>query len=207
TFLVAVPSLVTAFTVAASLEHGARQQGGTGLFAWWGKLPHFDPRRWLFPYLFMGLVIFILGGLTGLINASYGMSALVHNTSWIPAHFHLTVAGPVFLAILGMSLYLSLGLLGKECASPRAALAVPYLWTLGVFTFSAGLFYGGIHGVPRRTNLGLSFLDPTSEAYRRDWVIGDSVGAVGGCLMGLAVVVFFYVLIRSLLAPRSEQAT
>ena len=52
-----------------------------GLFAWWGKLPHFDSRRWLFPYLFMGLVIFILGGLTGLINASYGMNAVVHNTS------------------------------------------------------------------------------------------------------------------------------
>jgi len=206
TFLVAVPSFATAFTVAASLEHGARQQGGTGLFAWWGKLPYFDPQRWLFPYLFMGLVIFILGGLTGLINASFNMNALVHNTSWIPAHFHLTVAGPVFLAILGMSLYLSVGLLGKPCASPRVALAVPYLWTLGVFTFSAGLFYGGLRGVPRRTNLGLSFLDSSSVAYRPDWVIGEYVGAVGGCLMGLAVVLYFYVLIRSLLAPRSEQA-
>ena len=206
TFLVAVPSFATAFTVAASLEHGARQQGGTGLFAWWSKLPHFDPQRWLFPYLFMGLVIFILGGLTGLINASYGMNAVVHNTSWIPAHFHLTVAGPVFLAILGMSLYLSVGLLGKPCASPRVAVAVPYVWTLGVFTFSAGLFYGGLRGVPRRTNLGLSFLDSSSVAYRPDWVIGEYVGAVGGCLMGLAVVLYFYVLIRSLLAPRSEQA-
>lgn len=206
TFLVAVPSLVTAFTVAASLEHGARQNGAKGLFAWWGRLPHFDPQRWLFPYLFLGLVIFILGGLTGLINASYGMNGVVHNTSWIPAHFHLTVAGPVFLAILGMSLYLSLGLAGKPCASPRAALAVPYLWTVGVFIFSAGLFYGGVHGVPRRTNLGMSFLDSTSNLYRQDWVIGEAVGAVGGCLMGLAVVLFFYVLVRSLLAARSEQA-
>ncbi|MGE5049620.1 MAG: cbb3-type cytochrome c oxidase subunit I, partial [Deltaproteobacteria bacterium] len=162
TFLVAVPSLVTAFTLAASLEHGARKNGGTGLFAWWGKLPHFDPARWLFPYLFMGLVIFLLGGVTGIVNASYGMASLVHNTAWIPAHFHLTVAGPVFLAILGTSLYLSAGLLGKSVAAPRLAVAVPYLWTLGTFTFSAGLFYGGLHGVPRRTNLGMSFMDPTS---------------------------------------------
>jgi len=205
TFLVAVPSLVTAFTLAASLEYGARQNGGRGLFAWWGKLPHFDKERWLFPYLFLGLVIFILGGITGIVNASYSMSSLVHNTSWIPAHFHLTVAGPVFLAILGMSLYLSLGLLGKKCAAPRMAVAVPYVWTLGVFIFSAGLFYGGLHGSPRRTNLGISFLDPTSNLYRPDWVIGEYLGAAGGIVMGLAVLLFFYVLVRSLASARSTQ--
>ncbi len=206
TFLVAVPSFATAFTLAASLEHGARNNGGTGLFAWWGKLPHFDPQRWLFPYLFLGLVIFILGGVTGIVNASYSMASLVHNTSWIPAHFHLTVGGPVFLAILGLSLYLVAGLSGKNVASPRVALAVPYLWLIGTFTFSAGLFYGGIHGVPRRTNLGMSYLDPTSDVYRRDWVAGEYVGAVGGCLMGLSVLLFFYALVRTLLAARSAQA-
>lgn len=206
TFLVAVPSLITAFTLAASLEHGARKNGGTGLFAWWGKLPHFDPARWLFPYLFMGLVIFILGGVTGIVNASYGMASLVHNTAWIPAHFHLTVAGPVFLAILGTSLYLSAGLLGKSVAAPRLAVAVPYLWTLGTFTFSAGLFYGGLHGVPRRTNLGMSFMDPTSDSFRPDWAAGETVGAVGGCLMGLSVALFFFVLVRTLVAARSQAA-
>jgi len=205
TFLVAVPSLVTAFTLAASLEYGARQNGGKGLFAWWGKLPHFDKERWLFPYLFLGLVIFILGGITGIVNASYSMSALVHNTSWIPAHFHLTVAGPVFLAILGMSLYLSLGLLGKKCAAPGMAVAVPYVWTIGVFIFSAGLFYGGLHGAPRRTNVGITFLDPTSNAYRPDWRIGEYLGAVGGILMGLAVLLFVYVLVRSLASAQSAQ--
>ncbi|HZX94786.1 MAG TPA: cbb3-type cytochrome c oxidase subunit I [Myxococcales bacterium] len=205
TFLVAVPSLVTAFTVAASLEHGARKSGGTGLFAWWGRLPHFDPQRWLFPYLFLGLVIFIFGGITGFVNASYSMAALVHNTAWIPAHFHLTVAGPVFLAILGMSLYLCAGLLGKPVASPRVAVAVPYVWTAGVFIFSAGLFYGGLKGAPRRTNLGMSFLDPESDAFRPDWVTGERVGMVGGCIMGLAVLLFFYALARTLLAARSEE--
>ncbi|MFI5349272.1 MAG: cbb3-type cytochrome c oxidase subunit I [Elusimicrobiota bacterium] len=207
TLLIAVPSLATAFTLAASLEHGARGRGGRGLFAWWAKLPHFDEQLWLFPYLFMGLVIFIFGGFTGIVNASYSMDALVHNTAWLPAHFHLTVAGPVFLGILGVSLYVALGLLGKPCVWPKAALAVPYVWTLGVFTFSTGLFYSGLHGAPRRTNLGLSYLEPASPLYRPDWLTGERVGLIGGCVMASAVVLYFAVLIRSLLASSSAQAS
>ncbi|HUJ26789.1 MAG TPA: cbb3-type cytochrome c oxidase subunit I [Myxococcales bacterium] len=205
TFLVAVPSFVTAFTVAASLEHGARNNGGQGLFRWWAKLPHFDAERWLFPYLFMGLVIFIFGGITGIVNASYSMNAVVHNTSWIPAHFHLTVGGPVFLAILGGSLFIVTGVLGKRVAAPRIAAAVPYVWTLGVFTFSTGLFYGGLNGAPRRTNMGLSYTDPTSNAFRADWLLGERIGVVGGCIMGLAVLLFFVVLAWSLATARSAE--
>lgn len=206
TMLIAVPSLATAFTLAASLEYGARQNGGRGLFAWWAKLPHFDEKRWLFPYFFMGLVIFLFGGFTGIVNASYSMNAIVHNTAWLPAHFHLTVAGPVFLGILGVSLYVVLGLLGKPCAWPKAALAVPYVWTLGLLGFSGGLFASGLRGSPRRTNLGLSYLDPSSPYYRPDWLRGEWIGMIGGCVMGLAVAIFFAVLIRSLLAPSSPAA-
>lgn len=206
TSLVAVPSFITAFTVAASLEYAARQNGGRGLVGWWAKLPYFNPERWLFPYLFLGLVIFIFGGLTGLVNASYNMDNVVHNTAWLPAHFHLTVGGPVFLGILGMSLFLIAGLTGKKLAAPRAALLVPYLWTVGVCTFSSGLFWGGLHGEPRRTNLGLSYLNPASPAYRPDWRIGEHIGVLGGCLMTLAILVYFYVLIATLLGPSSSEA-
>ncbi len=205
TSLVAVPSLMTAFSVAASLEHGARSRGGRGLFGWWAKLPYFDQERWLFSYLFCGLVIFIFGGLTGLVNASYSMNAVIHNTAWLPAHFHLTVGGPVFLGILGMSLFLITGLTGKKLATPRLALAVPYLWTFGSMVFSSGLFMGGILGEPRRTNLGMTYLNPSSPMYRPDWVTSTHIGVVGGMIMGLAVVVFFIALFKSLAAKGSEE--
>jgi cytochrome c oxidase subunit 1 len=205
TFLVAIPSLLTAFTLAASLEHAARRNGGRGLVAYWLRLPHFDPARWLFPYLFMGLVIFVLGGITGIVNASYAMNNVVHNTAWIPAHFHLTVGGPAFLTILGGSLYLVTGLTGRKVSHPRLAALVPYLWTAGVFTFSGGLFYGGLHGEPRRTNLGLSYLNPHSSAYRPDWHVSTLVGAAGGCVMALAFAVYAYVLLSSLAGPAAAE--
>src|SRR6266540_3607178 len=151
TMLVAVPSLVTAFTLAASMEYGARERGGTGLFGWWKKLPYLDRDRWLFGYLFAGLFIFIFGGITGIVNASYNLDSVVHNTAWIPAHFHQTVAGPVFLAFIGGSLLLLTTLTGKEIAFKSVNVWIPYLWTLGIMIFSSGLFYGGVAGQPRRT--------------------------------------------------------
>lgn len=202
TLVIVIPSLLTAFTMAASMEFAARKRGGTGLFAWWKKLPYFDGDNWLFSYLFCGLVIFLFGGITGIVNASYSMNNVIHNTAWIPAHFHLTVAGPVFLGILGGSLFLITGLLKKPVVPRSLALAVPYLWTAGTFIFSAGLFLGGLRGEPRRTNLGLTYMNPASPSYRPDWWISTHVGLVGGLIMGLAILIYFVVLVRSLAAAR-----
>ena len=206
TLLVAIPSLVTAFTLAASLEHGAHARGGSGLFSWWLKLPYWNKDSWLFPYLFCGLLIFIFGGITGIINASYAMNGLIHNTAWLPAHFHLTVGGPVFLGILGMSLFLITGILKKPVAMKGHVLAVPYVWTLGTFIFSTGLFWGGLRGEPRRTNMGLTYLNPASPSYRPDWHITTHIGMIGGCIMGLAILMYFTVLIRSLLSATDLSA-
>ena len=208
TLIIVIPSLLTAFTMAASLEFAARQKGGTGLFAWWKKLPYFDREVWLFPYLFCGLLIFLFGGITGIVNASYSVNNVVHNTAWIPAHFHLTVGGPIFLGILGGSLFLITGILKRPVVSPMLAVAVPYLWMAGTFVFSSGLFLGGLRGEPRRTNLGLTYMNPASPSYRPDWWISTHIGLIGGLIMGLAILVYFVVLLRSLLAATdSARAT
>ena len=198
TFLVALPSFMTAFTVAASLEHGAQARGGRGLFGWWRALPYADSERYLFAYLFAGLVLFFFGGITGIINASVSMNNVVHNTSWVPAHFHTTVGGPVFLSFLGMTLFLVTQLTGKELRWPRLNVAVPYLWMAGIFIFSFGLSVSGVLGEPRRTNLGLSFANPESPLYHAGWVLWSRLGAVGGVIMGLALLCYFAVFFATL---------
>src|SRR6266508_2575421 len=203
TMLVAVPSLVTAFTLAASMEYGARERGGTGLFGWWKKLPYLDRDRWLFGYLFAGLFIFIFGGITGIVNASYNLDSVVHNTAWIPAHFHQTVAGPVFLAYIGGSLLLLTTLTGKEIAFKSVNVWIPYLWTLGIMIFSSGLFYGGVAGQPRRTNMGLTYTNPASPLYRADWRISEIAGAIGGTVMFIAMLLYFIVFFATLAKAKS----
>jgi cytochrome c oxidase subunit 1 len=203
TFGVVLPSLVTAFTLTASLEHAARQNGGRGLFAWWSRLPYWDRDRWLFGYFFAGLVLFVFGGITGVINASFSMNNVVHNTSWLPGHFHMTVGGPVFLAFTGMTLHLVSDLTGKPVRLRSLNLAVPYLWLAGVALFSVALSISGIDGEPRRTNLGLSYTNPYSDLFVARWLPLARLTAVGGGLMAISMLAYFGVLFTTVLSRRT----
>nr|BCX01528.1 MAG: cytochrome c oxidase subunit I [Bacteroidota bacterium] len=204
TFAVALPSLITAFTVAASLEYAGRLRGARGLFDWLWKQPYFSREQWLFSYLMAGLIIFIFGGISGIINASYSMNVAVHNTSWIPGHFHMTVAGPVLLAFLGMSLYLIAQVAGKEVRFRGLAVAAPWTWLVGLLLFSFAMSRGGLLGMPRRTNLGVTYLNPSSPFFREEWVLWADLAVVGGVIMTLAIVLYLLTFLGTLL---SRQAT
>ncbi len=207
TSFVAIPSLTTAFSVCASLEHAARNRGGRGLFGWWKKLPYFDSNALLFPYLFCGLAIFVFGGATGIVNASYNLNLVVHNTAWVPAHFHMTVGGPVFLAILGTSLVLIAQCSGREVFAVKKALLVPYLWLVGILVFSGGLFIGGLQGEPRRTNMGLTYMNPDSPLYEPKWFLSTHISVVGGVIMAIGALLYFYSFFGTILAGKKSAST
>jgi len=203
TFGVAIPSFITAFTISASLEHAGWKRNAKGLFGWMKKLPYWDKKNFLFSYLICGLIIFIFGGFTGIVNSSYSLNNVVHNTAWLPGHFHMTVAGPVFLAILGMSLYLITKLGGKEMRFKSYAVMVPYLWMIGIGLFSSGLMWGGLMGEPRRTNLGMTYLNPGSPLFRPDWVPSTLLALLGGIIMTLAAVFYFITFFATLLSKKT----
>lgn len=205
TFVVALPSFITAFSLAASMEHGAKQQGGRGWFQWWTRLPYLDQNRWLFSYFFAGLLLFLFGGITGIINASLSMNNVVHNTAWIPGHFHTTVGGPVLLAFLAMSLHLTSGLLGKPIRFAKLNQWVAYLWVGGIAIFSTGLSIAGLQGMPRRTHLGLSYSDPSSALYNPQWHFWSKFSAMGGVIMFISMALFFLVFFTTCCGRRQSQ--
>ncbi len=205
TFGVALPSFITAFTLAASLEYAGRKRGAKSLLGFFGKLPYLDPSKYLFAYLICGLILFIFGGLTGIVNASGTLNAVIHNTAWMPGHFHMTVAGPVFLSILGMSLYMYSGISGKPIFLPRINVIIPYLWVIGILIFSTGLSWGGLIGEPRRTNLGMSYLNPKNELYTPEWVPTTLLALAGGIIMTFAALLFFIVFFGTMFRkPRAK---
>jgi len=205
TYGVAIPSFITAFTIAASLEYAGRRNGAKGLLGFFAKLPYLDPNRYLFAYMIAGLFLFVFGGVTGMVNASYQLNNIVHNTAWMPGHFHMTVAGPVFLAIIGMSTYLYSKMSGKRVFLPRINVIIPYLWVIGILIFSAGLSWGGLQGEPRRTNLGLTYLNPKHELFTPEWVPTTLLALCGGIIMTVAAALFLVVFFGTMLSRRREE--
>ena len=94
TGMVAVPTLLTIFTICASLEIAGRLRGGRGLLGWIGALPWDRP---LVLASALSLVMLGLGGAGGLINMSYALNSTVHNTQFVTAHFHLIYGGAVVI--------------------------------------------------------------------------------------------------------------
>ncbi len=202
TFGVAIPSFITAFTLAASLEYAGKKRGAKGWFGWMFKLPYLDTNNYLFAYFISGLILFIFGGLTGIVNASYSLNSVIHNTAWMPGHFHMTVAGPVFLAIIGMSSYLISTLSGKRIFLPKINVIIPYLWMFGVLIFSSGLMWGGLIGEPRRTNLGMTYLDPKSNLFHPEWIPTTTLALLGGIVMFIAGTLFIIVFFGTLFSKK-----
>jgi cytochrome c oxidase subunit 1 len=185
---------LTAFTVIASLELGGRARGGTGLFGWIPKLPWGDPS---FSAQALAMVTFAFGGIGGIINASYNVDLVVHNTLWIVGHFHLTLATAVTLSFIGITYWLIPRLSGKELWSVRAAQLQVWLWIIGVAIFSGSHHFLGVRfGVPRRTMLGAApYLAP-------EWNPLLLVSAVGGVLLWASLMLYFVIVLGTVFASR-----
>jgi cytochrome c oxidase subunit 1 len=193
TFAVFFPSLLTFFAVMASLESGARARGGTGWVAWFGKLPWGDPSV---AAQVLAMVLFMFGGVGGLINASYNLNLVVHNTAWIPGHLHLTVGTAVTLTFMGITYWLVPFLWGRGLWSRRLALIQVWLWFGGMAIFSHAQHNLGVLGAPRRTMLGaVPYLRP-------EWKSDLFWTGVGGAILFVSAICYFLNLVLTLVASR-----
>ncbi|MBI2154121.1 MAG: cbb3-type cytochrome c oxidase subunit I [Candidatus Rokubacteria bacterium] len=193
TFAVFFPSLLTFFNVVASLETGARARGGRGWVAWFGKLPWGDPSV---AAQVLAMLLFAFGGIGGLINASFNLNLVVHNTAWIPGHLHLTVGTAVTLSFMGITYWLVPFLRGRSLWSRRLALAQVWLWFVGMAIFSHALHRLGLMGMPRRTMIGASaYLQPSWEK------VLPLVG-IGGTILSVSALLYFLNLVLTLVASR-----
>ncbi len=189
TFLVAVPTLITGFTVIASMEIAGRLRGGKGLFGWIAALP------WREPMVLAGglaLLMLTLGGFGGVVNASYALNVVVHNTMWVPAHFHLIFAGTTVIMYFAIAYYLWPSMTGKILYSIPMARQQLWLWFLGIVLVTVPWHILGLLGQPRRTAQL-----PYDDQFTASWGIYELIMVIGAAVMAYSAVLFAYNLLKS----------
>ena len=197
TFAVFFPSLLTFFNVVASLEGAGRARGGKGLVAWFFRLPWGDPSL---AAQLLAMLTFCAGGIGGLINASYNMNLVVHNTAYVVGHFHTTVGTAVTLTYMGISYWLVPHLAGRALWSRRMALAQAWIWFVGMLIFSTALHELGLRGMPRRTMISqASYFQPEWSALL-PWV------GVGGALLFVSGILYLLNLFLTVTVSRAPAA-
>lgn len=201
TFMVIIPSLMTAFSLFATFETYGRSKGATGLFGWFRKLPWGDAR---FSVPFIGMVAFIPAGTGGIINASNQMDQVVHNTIWVTGHFHLTVATSVVLTFFGVSYWLIPHLTGRVLTKAMNKLAIvqAMVWTIGMAFMSGSMHFQGLLGAPRRS----SFSDYGGAQQAAEWIPYQIAQAVGGSILFIGIILVLIIVINlAFFAPKGEQ--
>ena len=195
TMFVAIPSLITAFTIAASLENAGRARGGRGVIGWLPVLPWSNPA---FTAQFLAMVTFIFGGAGGIVLATLNLNLIVHNTAFIPGHFHITVGTAVTMTFMGIVFWLFPHLTGRSLKAPGAALWSVWLWFIGMMVFAIGMHWQGILGVPRRTHL--ANMSPHLEGFYADAAFPALLTGLGGVVLLVAGVLFFWSVIATVLS-------
>lgn len=186
TAMVSVPTLLTVFTICASVEIAARLRGGTGAFGWVKALP------WDNPYMLAVTFSFVMlgfGGAGGIINMSYQLNETVHNTQWVTGHFHLIFAGAIVIMYFVIAYDLWPQLLDCAPLSDRLVKWQLWLWFVGMMITTIPWHFTGLLGMPRR----MAYFDYSHPALQPQ-AITVTISSIGGLLLVISGLLFLWIL-------------
>lgn len=194
TGMVSVPTLLTVFTITASVEIAGRLRGGTGAFGWVRALPWKNPLMLAVAFSFIMLGF---GGAGGIINMSYQLDFSVHNTQWITGHFHLIFGGAIVIMYFAIAYDLWPHLTGKALESLGLMRLQLWLWFIGMMVVTFPWHYVGLLGIPRR----MAYFDYGDPAIAPQ-AISVTITFMGGLLLVASGLLFVVILARGHAAPR-----
>jgi len=168
TMLVAIPSGVKVFNWTATLYKGSI----------WLTTPML--------YALAFLVLFTIGGLTGLFLGTLSVDIHLHDTYFVVAHFHYVMMGGTVMGFLGGLLYWWPKITGKMYDETLAKVSWAFVF-VGFNAVFIAQFIMGSRGMPRR------YYDyvPEFRPYHQFSTVGSWILAVGFFILA-------YVLVKSL---------
>ncbi|RWE44503.1 MAG: cytochrome c oxidase subunit I [Mesorhizobium sp.] len=147
-FVAGLPRLGESFFTASSMAIAV--PAGLQIFCWlatmWAGRPVFKT-----PFLFVigFMVIFVIGGLTGVMVASVPFDTQVHDTYFVVAHFHYVLVGGAVFPLLGAVYYWFPKFTGRMMSETLGRWIFGLIFTGFNLTFFP-MHILGLQGMPRR---------------------------------------------------------
>jgi cytochrome c oxidase subunit I+III len=185
-FTTGMPTISTSFFSSASMA--VSLPAGIQVFAWIATLAA-GRMRFSTPGLFVvgGVVIFVMGGLTGVMVAMVPFDWQAHDTYFIVAHLHYVLIGgmvfPMFAAI-----YYWLPMSSSRPLSERLGKWVFWLMFTGMHLTFLPMHLTGLMGMPRRVYTYLP---------DRGWEIPSLISTVGSFVFATAVLIWIIDMARN----------
>src|SRR5574337_1358086 len=200
-YFAVLASMIHALSVPGAMEVAQRNRGfNKGLFEWLRKAPWGNP---VFSSIFISLVGFgFLGGISGVMMGTEQLNLIIHNTIYVPGHFHATVVIGTTLAFMALTYFLIPVLFRRELMFPGLAKYQPYLFGLSMYFFCLVMIGAGTLGVSRR-HWDMAFAG-NALAYEWPGAAYLMMGLVG--IGGIAAIaggaIYIYITVGSLLWGR-----
>jgi heme/copper-type cytochrome/quinol oxidase subunit 1 len=140
------------------------------------------------------IILFTIGGVTGVVLANAGLDVAFHDTYYVVAHFHYVLSmGAVFAIFAGLYYWLSkiVGL------SYDTLLAEIHFWAffVGVNLTFFPMHFMGTAGMPRRIS-----------DYPDSFGVLNHIASLGSMVSVAATLLFFYLLLDALLIQKRSTA-
>jgi cytochrome c oxidase subunit 1 len=185
-----LPRLGNSFFAASSMAIAVPT--GIVLFCWIatlasGRLQFRGPMLWIVAFF----VLFVIGGLSGVMLASVPIDLQLTDSYFIPGHIHYVLVGGAVAPLIG-ALYFWFPKLTGRMLDERLGYAQWGLFLAGSFVTFGGMLLLGISGMTRRVY---------TYPHTMQWDTLNLVTSIGAWAIGLSFLLLIVNVIRALIRP------